>query len=129
MPPDRRWQVVASRKRELGPTHGDTLHAMCSLAALLEDMGTPAEAKPIYEAVVAAQQGKLGASHRDTLRTQSSLADLLVKLGKVAKGEAMLRKVVEGQVRRRLSLAQCGARNSATSAACATPPVSCRRWC
>jgi hypothetical protein len=66
--------VLASRARELGESHPDTLRTRHNMAFAYRRAGRVAEAVPMYEAVLAGLTAVLGSGHPDTVLARENLA-------------------------------------------------------
>jgi serine/threonine protein kinase len=73
----------ATRERELGADHPDTLTTLNNLAMAFRDAGRLPEAITLLEQVRAAQEQKLGADHPDTLATLNNLAGAYFTAGRL----------------------------------------------
>jgi len=104
-------QVLASRRRQLGADHPDTLGAMNNLAMTLADLGDLAKARELDEQMLAALRRQLGEEHPITLTAMSNLALVLHAQGDLDKTRLLEEKVLE--TRRRL----LGPKHSDTSLA------------
>ena len=57
---------------------------MSDLGLLLETMGKPADAEPLYRRAFQGKEAKLGAKHPDTIISRNELVQLLEAMGKLA---------------------------------------------
>jgi tetratricopeptide (TPR) repeat protein len=87
-------EVLAVRRRVLGPEDPDTLMTACNLANTLYSQGKRAGADTLYREVLEVQRRVLGPEHPDTLRTAGNLAAALDDQGKHAEAETLHREVL-----------------------------------
>jgi tetratricopeptide (TPR) repeat protein len=66
--------VLALRRKVLGPEHPDTLRAMNNLAAFFDKVGRREEALKLQEDVLALRRKVLGPEHPDTLQILNDIA-------------------------------------------------------
>jgi non-specific serine/threonine protein kinase/serine/threonine-protein kinase len=88
----------ATRERELGADHPDTLVTRGNLANAYFDAARLPEAVKLYEEVRDARVGKLGADHPDTLTIQHNLAAAYRALGKLPEAIKQFEQVRDAQV-------------------------------
>ena len=70
-------EVLATRRRTLGPEHPDTITSMNNLAETLRSQGDLSGARRLYEAVLELRRRVLGSDHHDTLTSMNNLAETL----------------------------------------------------
>lgn len=92
-------KVSALSKRDLGPEHPETLHALNNLAALYEVEGRYDESEPLYLHVLAAREQALGKDHPDTLLSVNNLAVLYYVQGRYDKAEPLYLRVLAANER------------------------------
>ena len=73
--------ILASRRRDLGEDHPDTLAAASNLAVSLRAAGEYQAARELGEDTLARRRRVLGEDHPDTLTSADNLAGALFELG------------------------------------------------
>jgi tetratricopeptide (TPR) repeat protein len=87
-------EVLAVRRRVLGPEHPNTLWIAEKLASSLDDQGKYVGAETMYREVLAVQRRVLGPEHLDTLMTACKMAFSLDNQGKHTEAETIHREVL-----------------------------------
>ena len=77
-----REELLALRRKALGPEHPDTLESMTSLVGSYSEAGRPDEAIKLREGSLALRRKALGLEHPDTLKAMTSLAGSYSEAGR-----------------------------------------------
>jgi tetratricopeptide (TPR) repeat protein len=85
-------QVLAARRRVLGPEHLDTTRTLNDLAAVLETQGKLDEAVELHRTALANLRRRLGNDAVDTLSSMGNLASALASQGKLDEAGTLLRE-------------------------------------
>ncbi len=93
---DHLRRALALRKKELGPSHPETLVTMSHLAHALMHHRKYGEAEELYEYVRATLERSLGADHPDTLQSTRNLANLYSNRGQNDEAESLLKQAIQG---------------------------------
>jgi serine/threonine protein kinase/tetratricopeptide (TPR) repeat protein len=88
----------ATRERELGADHPDTLVTLNNLAGAYQDAGRLPEAIRLFEQARDARVAKLGADHPDTLTTLNNLALAYGHAGRLAEAIRLFEQVRDAEV-------------------------------
>jgi serine/threonine protein kinase len=88
-------QALATRRRELGDEHPDTLASVESMGALLNAQGKSDEAEPYFRKNLAIRRRKLGSDHPQTLESLADLGMTLDYEGKLDEAEPLAREALE----------------------------------
>ncbi len=80
---------VAELEAELGPEHPDVAVSLNNLASLLDDQGSYAEARPLYERSLAILEKVHGPEHPDVATSLNNLAYLLDAQGSYAEARPL----------------------------------------
>jgi serine/threonine protein kinase/Flp pilus assembly protein TadD len=92
-------RAVELLRKALGPHNLETLTAMNSLAAVLNQSGKPAEAEPLFRECLETRRRVLGPDHPSTLHSLHDLAWCLLYQDKFADAERMGRECLEAKIR------------------------------
>jgi len=87
---------VAELEAELGPEHFKLVFPLGNLASLLQDQGSYAEARPLYERVLAMSEKILGPEHPAVSTPLNNLAGLLKTQGSYAEARPLYEQSLKG---------------------------------
>ena len=82
--------MVATTRRTRGADCEEAAHTIGSLAAVLNNVGEYARARPLWEEALQLRLRLLGPSHLDTLNSQHGVGQCLVGLGEIDAGLSLL---------------------------------------
>jgi serine/threonine protein kinase/tetratricopeptide (TPR) repeat protein len=91
----------ATRERELGADHADTLTTLNSLAGAYQDAGRLPQAVPLFEHVRDIRMATLGADHPSTLSSLNNLAGAYQDVGRLREAIRLYEQVCDGWVAQR----------------------------
>jgi serine/threonine protein kinase/tetratricopeptide (TPR) repeat protein len=91
----------ATRERELGGDHPDTLITLNGLASAYQDAGRLPEAVPIFEQIRDLRVAKLGADHPSALSSNNNLAGAYQDVGRLPEAIQLYEQVRDGWVAKR----------------------------
>jgi len=90
-------RALETRRRVLGENNADTLTALNSLGAILEQKGDLVKAEAYYRESLEKRRRVLGENHLETLTSMANVGNFLREQGKFAEAEPLLRGALEGQ--------------------------------
>jgi len=88
-------EVLATRRRVLGPEHQDTLAAMSALATVYKDQKRFVDAERLGRQTLEIRRRRLGPSHPDTANAKYDLACTLALSGRRTQALELLRDSIE----------------------------------
>jgi serine/threonine protein kinase/tetratricopeptide (TPR) repeat protein len=91
----------ATRERELGADHPDTLTTLNNLAGAYQDAGRLPESIPLFERVRDVRVAKLGPDHPSTLSSINNLAGAYQDVGRLPEAIRLYEQVRDGWVAKR----------------------------
>jgi tetratricopeptide (TPR) repeat protein len=87
-------RALATRRRELGEKHPDTLTSISSMGELLLAQGKLNEAEPYFREALATRRRVLGEEHPDTLLAINNMGGLRLVQGKLSEAEPYWREAL-----------------------------------
>jgi len=88
-------RVLEIRRRELGPTHPDTLASIADMGLLLWNQGKLGESEKYLREALEQRRRVLGPEHADTASSISDLGVLLISAGKLDQAEPFVREALD----------------------------------
>ncbi len=87
-------QALATRRRELGEEHPDTLTSIANMGVLLQDRGKQGDAEKYLRESLKIRRRVLGEEHPDTLTSIDNLGSLLQDQNKLSEAERYYREAL-----------------------------------